>query len=187
MKNKLGLKTKTVENSERHLLDRRSKASFLVGAEEDYILARSLLLIGVNDAGLYHYQQCMEKYFKSLLIEKGIIFRDTHDLNKLRKLLEPVDVFFNDKDLEMACVEVSHFEVVGRYPQERIRSYGFMIPNIIDFLDEFSFTMRQQIDRNGVLDSIDRLNRDIFGMSSIDKVYLVDLFFLGNSFFKKTK
>ncbi len=68
MKNKITLQTNSPKTSELSLLNERNLGRFICGAEEDYLLARVLLHMSIYDAGMYHYQQCMEKFFKSFLM-----------------------------------------------------------------------------------------------------------------------
>jgi HEPN domain-containing protein len=43
------------------------------------------------DAACFHAQQCAEKYLKARLIEAGISFPKTHDLNLLLNLVLPIE------------------------------------------------------------------------------------------------
>lgn len=68
------------------------------------------------DAACFHAQQCVEKYFKGLLVKNGVYFPPTHDLNLLLDLLLPVAPFFEPyrADLKM----LSSYAVEVRYPGE---------------------------------------------------------------------
>lgn len=185
MKHKISLISRPPETTERNMLDSRDKNGFIFGAEEDYILCRILLLLGINDSGIYHYQQCIEKYLKSYLIEKDISFRNTHNLNRLIELCKPLDSFFKDEDLVDACDKVTPFEVTGRYPQTQIRAYGWTMPDLIHFLDEFVYEMRKKVDRKGITDAIAEMKKTRkIGFSDYDSSSLADLFFLDNPYFK---
>ncbi len=143
---------------EKKLLNTRSLSSFIVGAEEDYIVTRYLILSGVTGLGLYHYQQCIEKYLKAYLIDKKHHnFRNTHDLIELIKICSNHDNFFQDKDLIEGCKQLNPFEEAGRYPSEKVRSFGFTNPDILYFLDEFIYEMRKKVNRKGILDVIKEL------------------------------
>jgi HEPN domain-containing protein len=59
-------------------------------AEGDFATAERELKVRKNpnyDAVCFHAQQCVEKYLKARLQEEGIIFRKTHDLGALIRLV----------------------------------------------------------------------------------------------------
>lgn len=60
-------------------------------AEGDYRVAASQWSLEdpVYDAVSFHAQQCVEKYLKAWLVEKGVEFPKTHDLEALAKLCLP--------------------------------------------------------------------------------------------------
>lgn len=60
-------------------------------AEGDYKVAASQWQIEdpVYDAICFHTQQCAEKYLKAWLVERGVYFPKTHDLETLAKLCMP--------------------------------------------------------------------------------------------------
>ncbi len=189
MRNKITLQTTPPQTSELSLLNNRNLGRFICGAEEDYLLARVLLYMSIYDAGMYHYQQSMEKLFKAFLIQNNIPFKNTHDLEILRALCEQHNDFFKDPYLIEACERVTPFEVVGRYPSDLLRSYGWVMPDLAFFLDEFVHEMRVIINHEGI--------RDIIGeMQSSGKItpidyddssrYIVDLFFKENTFFTRS-
>ena len=68
------------------------------------------------DAACFHAQQCIEKYLKARLIEAGIPFPRSHDLEELLDLslpLEPLwEVFRNQ------LIDLTTFAVAFRYPGE---------------------------------------------------------------------
>jgi HEPN domain-containing protein len=188
VKYKITLQTNTPQVSERSLLDERNFGRFLFAAEEDYLLARCLLSMSIYESGMYHYQQCMEKYFKAFLIQNKVDFRNTHDLDKLRAMCLSNDKYFSDPDLIEACKKVNPFEEVGRYPSSLLRSYGWLLPDIIFFLDEFAYKMRQRINHNGVSDLIGEMQSS--GKATIldyddSSKFLTNLFFKDNEFFKR--
>jgi HEPN domain-containing protein len=47
------------------------------------------------DSACYHAQQSAEKYLKARLVEVGIRFRKTHDLEELLNLVLPVEPMWN--------------------------------------------------------------------------------------------
>lgn len=189
MQNKITLQTNPTAVSERSLLNGRNLGRFIYGAEEDYVLARVLLYMSIYDAGMYHYQQCMEKFLKAFLIQNNVQFRNTHNLETLRALCEQRDNFFSDPDLVDACDKVKPFEVVGRYPSELLRSYGWVMPDLAFFLDEFVYEMRGKINRQGIADIIGEMQAS-GKVTPIDyqssSVCIVDLFFKKNSFFTRS-
>lgn len=66
------------------------------------------------DAGCFHAQQSVEKYFKARLQEAGISIPYTHDLEVLLKLLLPVEPLWHGLDAS-AKVLTAH-AVKVRYP-----------------------------------------------------------------------
>ena len=68
------------------------------------------------DAACFHAQQCIEKYLKARLIEAGIPFPRSHDLEELLDLSLPIEplweVFRNQ------LIDLTTFAVVFRYPGE---------------------------------------------------------------------
>ena len=68
------------------------------------------------DSACYHAQQCLEKYLKARLIEAGIAFPRSHDLEELLDLSLPQEplweVFRNQ------LIDLTTFAVAFRYPGE---------------------------------------------------------------------
>lgn len=66
------------------------------------------------DLACFCGQQCAEKYLKARLIEAGIAFRKTHDLEELLKLILPIEPGWSvlQSDLQY----LSDFSVDYRYP-----------------------------------------------------------------------
>jgi HEPN domain-containing protein len=64
--------------------------SWIERAEEDYIMARSALRrkTPLVRSACFHAQQCAEKYFKAVLVQRNISFPKTHDLLMLFSLCE---------------------------------------------------------------------------------------------------
>jgi HEPN domain-containing protein len=85
-------------------------------AEGDAKVARVLwqMDVPVYDAICFHAQQCVEKYCKAWLIERGIDFPRTHDLEALAKLCLPslADLTTLMDDLRF----LTSFAVEIRYP-----------------------------------------------------------------------
>lgn len=66
------------------------------------------------DAACFHAQQCIEKYLKARLIEAGIVFPRSHDLEELLDLnlpLEPLWEVFRGQ-----LIDLTSFAVAFRYP-----------------------------------------------------------------------
>ncbi len=134
---------------------------FKLKAEEDYIIARYLSLVGFNYSShsLFHLQQCMEKYFKAFLIRSHDErkFDTQHNLEKLAGWCSKYDyAFFNDKELLEACAVISPFAELGRYqakppdekhPESKKSAYSREIPASLNFFDEFVYEMRKKFPR----------------------------------------
>lgn len=188
MKNSCTIQIQPNFSSEQSLNNRQNISRFVIGGEEDYVLARILHQVSLHDSGMYHYQQCLEKFMKSFLIERDIHFKPTHDLELLRARCVKHDQFFREINLVDACSKVTPFEVWGRYPAKKAHSYGWVIPDLIYFLDEFVYEMRNKINRSGFYDIISEMRSSgkINPLPGIvPSSYLVDLFFLNNQYFTK--
>ncbi|MDO8971006.1 MAG: HEPN domain-containing protein [Saprospiraceae bacterium] len=93
--------------------------SWAAQAEEDFALAQSALRrkIPLTYGANFHAQQCIEKYFKAVLLTSHLPFPKTHDLVALSDLclqagiLLPVDM----DDLE----RLNAYSVLVRYPGNR--------------------------------------------------------------------
>ncbi|MFN3762552.1 MAG: HEPN domain-containing protein [Anaerolineae bacterium] len=87
-------------------------------AEGDLEMARRALRGRVKyaDAAAFHAQQCAEKYFKALLVARGVEFPKTHDLRILNYLCISNGILtgFDERGLEF----LSAFSVHVRYPGE---------------------------------------------------------------------
>ncbi|MBC7227185.1 MAG: HEPN domain-containing protein [Thermoflexales bacterium] len=87
-------------------------------AEGDLDMARRALRGKIQhaDAAAFHAQQCAEKYFKALLVAKGVEFPKTHDLRVLNYLCTSHGILtgFEEEALEF----LSSFSVEVRYPGE---------------------------------------------------------------------
>jgi HEPN domain-containing protein len=66
------------------------------------------------DGACFHAQQCAEKYLKARLVEAGLRFGRTHDLEALLRLVLPVEPAWNafSTDLDF----LNDFAVDYRYP-----------------------------------------------------------------------
>jgi HEPN domain-containing protein len=69
--------------------------------------------IPVYDAACYHCQQCAEKYLKAKLVEAGIVYTKTHDLQSLLKLILPVEPGWLALDPQLDAL--NKFAVAYRY------------------------------------------------------------------------
>jgi hypothetical protein len=94
--------------------------------------------------------------------------------------------FFADQGFIKACQNVTHFEVIGRYPQAKVRSYGWIMPDFVHFLDEF-YEMRLKVNRKGIFDPIVEIQNGNRGMASSpsDTSQLINVFYRDNLYFKK--
>ncbi len=92
-------------------------AEWVRKAEGDWEAAQKMYRarkIPVYDAACYHCQQCAEKYLKAKLIEAGIAFAKTHDLQSLLKLILPIEPSWLSLDAQLDAL--NKFAVVYRYP-----------------------------------------------------------------------
>ena len=67
-----------------------------------------------RDIVCFHLQQCVEKYLKARLVEAGISFPRTHDLEKLLDLALPVEPQWGV--LRPIVVAITDYSVEVRYP-----------------------------------------------------------------------
>lgn len=92
-------------------------AEWIRKAEGDWEAAQKMYRarkIPLYDAACYHCQQCAEKYLKAKLVEVGIAFAKTHDLQSLLKLILPVELDWLSLDPQLDAL--NKFAVVYRYP-----------------------------------------------------------------------
>jgi HEPN domain-containing protein len=86
-------------------------------AEHDLTAAAQIQKLGKSaptDTVCFHAQQCVEKYLKAVLVDQGIPFAKTHDIEVLVKLIPP------QHRPTMTPTEqklFTSFSVVVRYPQ----------------------------------------------------------------------
>lgn len=88
-------------------------------AEADFASARRELRARRQpnyDAACFHAQQCIEKYLKARLVEAGVRFTKTHDLEQLLDLNLPHEPLW--EPFRAKLVELSTFAVAFRYPGE---------------------------------------------------------------------
>jgi len=85
-------------------------------AEEDYLLALSAMRrkSPLTYGATFHAQQCIEKYFKALLISQQVPFPHTHDLAALGILCQQAGIILpiDDEALEL----LTAYAVETRYP-----------------------------------------------------------------------
>jgi len=89
-------------------------AEWLAVARRDWQRVRMILSTGDAELAAYLLQQCLEKYLKAYLLERGWRLRRTH---LLANLLDEAVEF--DRRLEAhraLCERVSGYFLVGRYP-----------------------------------------------------------------------
>src|SRR5438105_14978913 len=90
-------------------------------AEADYaaaLLLRRSRKKHSRDLVCFHLQQCVEKYLKARLVEGGVKFPRTHDLERLLDVavkLEPLWL-----SLRPAMPSITDYAVESRYPGRRI-------------------------------------------------------------------
>lgn len=172
MKNKINLSIKNFpEDNDTNWVIDTFRGVLLKKAEEDYITCRILFMLNLLDPAYYHLQQCIEKYLKTFILDRDIkivIGRDNqcndfkkngHKLEEWGKLCWTKDDFFNDQDLIIALTNISHFEEISRYPQNRIQSWGSCPALLLKFLDEFVFEMRKRIEHKQYSDVIEKFSK----------------------------
>lgn len=137
---------------------------FLPYADEAYVTARFMLLADCDLylPGLYFVGQAVEKYMKALLLDHrekdrlARLFDPTsakraplaplkkrlHDLKALAQDIGAVHSEFKDAEFIEVCSRLTSFEVLGRYPDHAVESWGYS-RNIIAFLDKFVVHCRQ--------------------------------------------
>jgi HEPN domain-containing protein len=98
--------------------DATDPLAWVARAEEDYALARSALRhrMPLTYGATFHAQQCVEKYFKALLVARGQPFPRTHDVVALRDLCHQNGIIIS-VDLE-ALERLAAYAVQVRYPGE---------------------------------------------------------------------
>jgi len=93
--------------------------SWAAQAEEDFALAQSALRrkIPLTYGATFHAQQCIEKYFKAVLMATHVPFPKTHDLVALSDLCLQVGIILpvDMDDLE----RLNAYSVLVRYPGNR--------------------------------------------------------------------
>ena len=83
-------------------------------ARRDWQRVRMILAAGDAELAAYLLQQCLEKYLKAYLLERGWRLRRTH---LLTSLLDEAVEFDRSLDTHRAlCERVSGYLLVGRYP-----------------------------------------------------------------------
>jgi HEPN domain-containing protein len=90
-------------------------------AEADFhtaILARRSRKKYSTDIVCFHLQQCVEKYLKGRLVEAGLSFPKTHDLEQLLDLVIPLEPLWNA--FRPSLVILSDAAVLIRYPGHTI-------------------------------------------------------------------
>jgi HEPN domain-containing protein len=96
---------------------KRSTREWIEKAESDFQLARSLSRrrkTTFHDQACFHAQQSAEKYLKARLEEANITSPRTHDLEKLLKLVLPVEPLW--AALLAPLATLSQYAVDFRYP-----------------------------------------------------------------------
>ncbi|EGQ9981684.1 HEPN domain-containing protein [Vibrio cholerae] len=85
--------------------------SFVYTADQDYINARLMVLYG-NDRGFYwSTAQCLEKYFKAILVSRGVVIKElSHDVEKLFEMVKKEVKEFDDFqfDIDMSDLVEEH-------------------------------------------------------------------------------
>jgi HEPN domain-containing protein len=92
-------------------------AEWVAKAEGDLHTARRELSatdLQNYDAACFHAQQCVEKYLKARLVEAGLPFPKTHDLEALLNLALPIEPTW--EELRTTVQVLTNMAVEVRYP-----------------------------------------------------------------------
>lgn len=85
-------------------------------ADEDYLFASAHL----EDEDkffaqiCFHFHQAAEKYLKSYIVAKSLLFRKIHNLKELNKICKEKDGSFSE--IEEACISLNQYYIDTRYP-----------------------------------------------------------------------
>jgi len=98
--------------------DSTDPRAWVARAEEDYALALSALRrrVPLTYGATFHAQQCVEKYFKALLVARGQPFPRTHDVVALSDLCQQHGIIIS-VGLEL-LERLAAYAVQVRYPGE---------------------------------------------------------------------
>ncbi len=90
--------------------------AWVAKAEEDWDTANTLMKRKKPYKGIicFHFQQCAEKYLKSILVHKGSAFPKTHDLTALSKMCEEVGILVGMDEDNLDTL--SGYAATARYP-----------------------------------------------------------------------
>lgn len=158
MKTKISLKHGLFHEEDKDWVIDTYRGILLKNAEEDYVASRVMFILDRTEIAYYHLQQCIEKYLKAFVLDKDIDIvsghknkcsdfkKNGHKLEFWANLCGKVDDFFNDRDFINALISISDFEELCRYPQNRIQTYGSTPKQLLMFLDEFVWEMRNRIE-----------------------------------------
>lgn len=93
---------------------------FSIEADRDYLLTRLINFSGHGFASRAGYfgQQAIEKYFKALTVQEENAYLKTHDLIKLAKYSNKLDLTFSRVDFLGKIKIFDDFREVGRYGGE---------------------------------------------------------------------
>lgn len=89
-------------------------ADWLEAARRDWRRVHMVLSAGDAELAAFLLQQCLEKYLKAYLLERGWQLRRTHLLPNLLDEVAPLDPSLEAH--RALCERVSGYLLVGRYP-----------------------------------------------------------------------
>jgi HEPN domain-containing protein len=97
---------------------KRTTREWVRKAEADHVYARSGIhsKTPLHDGVCFHCQQCVEKYLKALLEERGRTVPRTHNLDDILNLL--LADYSTLRSLRRGLVFLTRFAVETRYPGE---------------------------------------------------------------------
>jgi HEPN domain-containing protein len=98
---------------------KRSTREWIEKAEADFVSARREYRARVQpnfDAACFFAQQCVEKYLKARLVEAGVSFPKTHDLEMVLDLVLPTEPLW--EAFRPILSDLTAFAAAFRYPGE---------------------------------------------------------------------
>jgi HEPN domain-containing protein len=91
--------------------------SWFEKGDRDFALVQDMLpnQFTYPDLICYHCQQAVEKYLKSLIVQKGLPLKRTHDLEELLDILATSGMSILEEDYDNA-LKINDYAVLIRYP-----------------------------------------------------------------------
>ncbi|MEL0628948.1 HEPN domain-containing protein [Psychromonas aquatilis] len=169
--------------------------TFICTADQDYVTSRLLALYGKDRDFFWSAAQCLEKYFKAILVSRGINVPDTHNISALfdrvKKQIPTFNSFEFDIDMEslvgedyVKCMELFNIQkfinLINEQgtPHQRynMSGYSFNI-SLVFHLDCFVAFTRQILASKAISESF---------VNSIHS-HLLNVLFIQNAYFNNRK